>query len=49
MDVDLQDPPELLVEMLAKWREGYDVVYAQRRRRDGETMVKKVVARSATG
>ena len=31
MDCDLQDPPELLVEMLAKWRDGYDVVYAQRR------------------
>ncbi len=44
MDVDLQDPPELVVEMLAKWREGFDVVYAQRRRRDGETIVKKVVA-----
>ena len=35
MDVDLQDPPELIVEMLAKWREGYDVVYAQRRRAHG--------------
>ena len=45
MDVDLQDPPELLVEMLEKWREGFDVVYAQRRHRTGETAVKKLVAK----
>ncbi|MDO8543841.1 MAG: glycosyltransferase family 2 protein [Opitutaceae bacterium] len=44
MDVDLQDPPELLHEMIAKWREGYDVVLPQRRQRTGEPMVKKVVA-----
>jgi glycosyltransferase involved in cell wall biosynthesis len=44
MDVDLQDPPELLTEMVQKWREGYDVVYAQRRARDGETLIKKIVA-----
>jgi dolichol-phosphate mannosyltransferase len=44
MDVDLQDPPELIPEMVAKWREGYDVVYAQRRSRAGETSVKKLVA-----
>ena len=46
MDVDLQDPPELLVEMLAKWRDGYDVVYAQRRKRTGETLVKRIVAKT---
>jgi dolichol-phosphate mannosyltransferase len=34
MDSDLQDPPELIPELYAKWREGFDVVYAQRRRRD---------------
>ncbi len=45
MDVDLQDPPELVVEMVAQWRAGYDVVYAQRRKRTGETVVKRVVAR----
>jgi glycosyltransferase involved in cell wall biosynthesis len=45
MDVDLQDPPEVLVEMLAKWRDGYDVVYAQRRKRTGETLVKRSVAK----
>ncbi len=47
MDVDLQDPPELLHEMVAKWREGYDVVLPQRRARTGEPWIKKVVA--ATG
>lgn len=44
MDVDLQDPPELIPPMIAKWREGFDVVYAQRRNRDGETLIKKVVS-----
>ncbi len=47
MDVDLQDPPELVTDMVAKWREGFDVVYAQRRQRTGETWIKRVVA--ATG
>ena len=47
MDVDLQDPPELIHEMLAKWREGYDVVLPQRRARTGEPWIKKLVA--ATG
>lgn len=44
MDVDLQDPPELVVEMVAKWREGYDVVLPQRRRRTGEPWLKRLVA-----
>ena len=44
MDVDLQDPPELLHEMVAKWREGYDVVLPQRRARTGEPWIKKLVA-----
>ena len=47
MDVDLQDPPELILEMVAKWREGYDVVYAQRRTREGEPLIRKAVARLA--
>lgn len=47
MDVDLQDPPELIHEMVAKWREGYDVVLPQRRQRTGEPWIKKAVA--ATG
>ena len=44
MDVDLQDPPELITEMVEKWRAGYDVVYAQRRTREGETAIKRFVA-----
>ena len=47
MDVDMQDPPELIHEMIAKWREGFDVVLPQRRQRVGEPWIKKVVA--ATG
>lgn len=41
MDADLQDPPELIFDMLARYREGYDVVYAQRVKRTGETMFKR--------
>jgi dolichol-phosphate mannosyltransferase len=41
IDADLQDPPEVIPEMVAKWREGYEVVYAQREQRDGETVFKK--------
>lgn len=41
IDADLQDPPELLEPMVGKWREGYDVVYATRRRRDGESFMKR--------
>jgi len=44
MDVDLQDPPELVQEMVAKWREGFDVVLPQRRARTGEPWIKKLVA-----
>jgi len=44
MDADLQDPPELIGEMLKKYEEGYDVVYAVRTRREGETMFKKATA-----
>jgi glycosyltransferase involved in cell wall biosynthesis len=40
IDVDLQDPPELIEQMLEKWREGYKVVYAKRRSRKGETFLK---------
>ena len=45
MDVDLQDPPELIPEMLEKWREGFEVVCAKRRHRDGETLIKLVVSK----
>ena len=44
IDVDLQDPPELMKKMVQKWREGYDVVMAQRRSRQGETWVKRLVS-----
>lgn len=44
MDVDMQDPPELIHEMVAKWREGYDVVIPQRRERTGEPWIKKFVS-----
>lgn len=45
LDADLQDPPELIPEMLDHWRRGTDVVYAVRRRRDGETRFKLTTAR----
>ena len=41
IDADLQDPPELIPEMIALWEQGYDDVYARRRSRDGETWLKK--------
>jgi glycosyltransferase involved in cell wall biosynthesis len=44
MDCDLQDPPELISDFVARWREGYEVVYAQRRTRAGETWAKKLWA-----
>ncbi len=44
IDVDLQDPPELITQLIEKWREGYDVIYAQRRTREGENWIKKVVS-----
>jgi glycosyltransferase involved in cell wall biosynthesis len=44
VDCDLQDPPELIPELVARWLEGYDVVYAQRRTRAGETLPKRIVS-----
>jgi len=44
MDVDLQDPPELIPEMVSKWKNGFDVVYAQRKNREGETLIKRMVS-----
>lgn len=44
MDADLQDPPELIEQFLEKWREGYDVVYAVRQKREGESWFKKISA-----
>jgi polyisoprenyl-phosphate glycosyltransferase len=44
MDADLQDPPEVALELAARWREGYDVVYAVREGRQGETPFKRATA-----
>lgn len=44
-DADLQDPPEVYLDMIAKWREGYDVVYGVRQSREGETWFKLFTAK----
>jgi len=44
IDADLQDPPEVIPELIQKWREGYEVVYAQRTEREGETWFKRTTA-----
>jgi len=44
LDADLQDPPEVVLELVARWREGYDVVYAVREERHGETRFKRATA-----
>jgi polyisoprenyl-phosphate glycosyltransferase len=44
IDADLQDPPELIPELVNTWREGYDVVYATRSAREGESLMKKTTA-----
>jgi dolichol-phosphate mannosyltransferase len=44
MDADLQDPPQVVLELAARWREGYDVVYAVRQERQGETRFKRATA-----
>ena len=46
IDADLQDPPEVIHQMIAKWREGYDVVYGTRTERPGESAFKLATARS---
>ena len=45
IDADLQDPPELIVDLYAKLQQGYDVAYAKRRSRQGESPVKKLTAK----
>ena len=45
IDADLQDPPSIIEEMVAKWQEGYDVVYAKRKKRKGETVLKLITAK----
>ena len=44
LDADLQDPPEVILDMAAKWQEGYEVVYAVRQQRPGETRFKTMTA-----
>jgi polyisoprenyl-phosphate glycosyltransferase len=44
IDADLQDPPELIPQLIAEWRAGHDVVYARRTSRSGETWLKKATA-----
>lgn len=45
MDADLQDPPELIPELIKYWEEGYDDVYARRKSREGETWLKKFTSK----
>ena len=45
IDADLQDPPELILNMISLWEEGYDDVYAKRESREGETWLKKATSR----
>jgi glycosyltransferase involved in cell wall biosynthesis len=45
MDADLQDPPEIVAEMIARWKEGYEIVYARRSARAGETLFKKFTSK----
>ncbi|MDR3596748.1 glycosyltransferase family 2 protein [Clostridium sp.] len=45
IDADLQDPPEVMLKMIEKWKEGYEVVYGKRIKREGETFFKKFTAR----
>lgn len=44
IDADLQDPPEVILQMIEKWKEGYDVVYGKRAKRKGESIFKKITA-----
>ena len=45
IDADLQDPPEVILKMIEKWKEGYEVVYGKRIKREGETLFKKATAK----
>ncbi|WP_179005509.1 glycosyltransferase family 2 protein [Winogradskyella forsetii] len=45
IDADLQDPPELIADLYAKYKEGFDVVYAKRQKRKGESFLKKLTAK----
>jgi len=45
IDADLQDPPRVILDMIAKWKEGFEVVYGKRTKRKGETVFKKATAK----
>ena len=45
MDADLQDPPEVAVQMIREWKKGYEIVHAKYRKREGETVLKKATSR----
>src|SRR6516165_7564534 len=44
IDADLQDPPEVIPDLVAGWRQGFDMVYAQRRKREGEPWLRRITA-----
>ena len=44
IDADLQDPPEVIPDLVAGWMEGFDMVYAQRRKREGEPLLRRITA-----
>ncbi|RWO05417.1 MAG: glycosyltransferase [Mesorhizobium sp.] len=44
MDADLQDPPEVVLDLVAKWKEGFEIVYARRVKREGESWFKRITA-----
>lgn len=46
IDADLQDPPKVILKMIKKWKEGYEVVYGKRLKRNGETFFKKLTAKT---
>ncbi|MGK0467690.1 MAG: glycosyltransferase involved in cell wall biosynthesis [Clostridium sp.] len=46
IDADLQDPPEIMLKMIEKWKEGYEVVYGKRLSREGETFFKKITSKA---
>ena len=45
IDADLQDPPEIMLKMIEKWKQGFDIVYGKRTERDGETYFKKITSK----
>ena len=46
IDADLQDPPELIPDMIKEWEKGYDVIYGKRKKRDGESAFKLLTAKA---